>query len=470
MSRKVIIVAQEVLHGFFQQSYPHWDVQTPCESIPALWDGMESGALSDTSDIVIFLDNLYEDDPDAFSEAIASFAPEALVIILSYTDGLEEYIKHGVKAVVEDENSGLTDAPFYFVRHDIALPEIDELVNFYDHGKEEVARIMDNVIITPESHQAPTEKVNTSRMGLVTTVTSSKGGSGKSTVAVLLATQLAHSSRIAYEQGKIDRPLDICIVDLDTFDGQLGFVLGHMTPTALNIALSDSILDANLVKNNLVYNERMGIHALLAPVRGATARYTDPTFYSKVIKILKTMFDVVILDTSVQHYDDLIKTVALPLADAILLVTTLDIKSVKGLARWMDVASKPLEDGGHGVDRSKVGIVVNGSIQGVGMGNQELTTAALGATLLVAIPLDTKAVQAAGNANRLEDIIEHPSIGPSYFKLAKKIAKVRGWALEPVLQEAPPIAQGGGNAPTSTKQPVRPGNNSKPSWGWGRKK
>jgi hypothetical protein len=147
------------------------------------------------------------------------------------------------------------------------------------------------------------------------------------------------------------------------------------------------------------------------------------------------MFDVVILDTSVQHYDDLIKTVALPEADAILLVTTLDIKSVKGLARWMNVAIAPISEGGHGIDIHKVGVVVNGSVHGVGMGSQELVSAALGAPLLVAIPLDTLAVQAAGNANRLEDLVFHPTIGPAYFKLANKIVKSRGIKIIPIIED-----------------------------------
>jgi len=461
MSRKVIIVAQEVLHTFFQENYPHWDVQAPCEDIASLWDGLETGHLSDQSEIVIFLDALYETDPDEFCEAVASFAPEALVMILSYTEGIEEYIKHGVAEKVAA--NGLPEAPIYFVRPAVAIEEINEIIDFYDNAKAVAAKVKtQNKAVAIKVDSTVGTPVDTSRDGLVVTVTSSKGGSGKSSVAILLATQLAQSSKKAYEAGEAERPLDICVVDLDTFDGQLGFVLGHMTPTALNIALSENILDASLVKSNLVYNERMGVHALLAPVRGATARYTDPPFYQKVIRILRTMFDVVILDTSVQHYDDLIKTVALPEADAILLVTTLDIKSVKGLARWMDVARKPLPQG-HGVDPSKIGIVVNGSIQGVGMGNQELTTAALGAKLLVAIPLDTKAVQAAGNANRLEDIIEHPTIGPEYFKLATRLGKARGFKLAPILDDGPaPGAVTARPAPTKPDKPT--------GFGWGRKK
>ncbi|MBC9704801.1 MAG: hypothetical protein H9W81_07475 [Enterococcus sp.] len=461
MSRKVIIVGPEVIHDFFKQNYEHWDVQEVCEDIETLWTYLPEGKLSEDSDIVILVDELYESNPEGFTATVASLSPAALVMVLSYTEGIEEYIVHDV-AALNQVNEVEDESPFYFIRPEIALAEIQDTVNFYDHGKAEAEKAKKNnkAVAIDASTVQSTNSVDTSRDGIVVTVTSPKGGSGKSTVALLLATQLAKSSAKAYEQGITERPLDVCIVDLDTFDGQLGFVLGQMQPTALNIALSESIFDASLVKNNLIFSERMGVHALLAPVRGATARYTDPAFYQKTIRTLKTMFDVVILDTSVQHYDDLIRTVALPEADAILLVTTLDIKSVKGLARWMDVARTPIAQGGHGVDQSKIGIVVNGSIQGVGMGSEELTTAALGAKLLVAIPLDTKAVQLAGNSHRLEDIVEHPTIGPMYYKLAQRIAKAVGSTLVPLLD---PPTEEVASAGRSTR------NSAKPAGRWGRK-
>ena len=99
MSRKVIIVGQEVLHDFFKQNYEHWDVQVVCESIDALWENLGAGTLSSNSEIVIFVDELYEENPTAFAEAVATLAPEALVMILSYTEGLEEYITHGVSEI-----------------------------------------------------------------------------------------------------------------------------------------------------------------------------------------------------------------------------------------------------------------------------------------------------------------------------------------------------------------------------------
>lgn len=285
----------------------------------------------------------------------------------------------------------------------------------------------------PTDERLP-ENVDTSRDGLVVTVTSPTGGSGKSSTALLLGTTLAQASKKAHEAGLAERPLDVVIVDLDIFDSHIGFLLDQRTPTVINILISDTPHDPETIKSNLHYSAGMGIHTLLGPVSITAAQFLSPVFYRDTIRTLKTMFDVVILDTSVNHYDDLIKTVALPEADAILLVTTLSNGSIDKIGRWIDVAKAPLSEWGYGVDLNKVGVVVNQAIQGVGVGvGANLISAAQGVPLLVAIPLDTAAVQAAGNATRLEDIVLHPTIGPAYFKLANKI--VRGTALLPLIDD-----------------------------------
>lgn len=425
-----IIVAPEVVHDFLASNFPDWTTQEPCDSIARMWELLEEDKLSENSDLVIISDTLYDDDEASFVAAVATFAPEAIVMILSYT-AQDELIQTRVDAYAQANH--LQEGAIEFINKDAAIGQIEEALERRENPEDflgQAKRDADfaashSVAIDVDTNQ----KVDTSKDGFVLTVTSPKGGSGKSTVALLTATMLRKASEEAVKEGLREDPLSVCVVDLDTFDGQLGFVLGQMFPTALNIAMQKDIFDAALVKNNLIYNERMGIHALLAPVRGVTAYYTDAKFYLKTIRMLKTMFDVVIIDTSVQHYDDLIKKVALPEADGIVVVTTLDIKSVKGLARWMNTATTPLDKGGHGVDRSKVGVVVNGSVENVGIGQQELYAAALKARLLVAIPLDTVAVVAAGNANRLEDILRHDTIGPAYFKLASQIAKPRNIVL-----------------------------------------
>lgn len=446
--RKVILAAPQELYTFFLGYFPQWDWQRQVEDVNSIWEGLVSQdprmQLSPESDIIILWDELYKQDPASFTQAAAEFAPHALVLILSYEPDLQDAITNDIlaqdRSISYRKETG-RQAPFYFIDSQNPLGEIEETVGTYDHG-EEAAETFRRENASSATDINVSEEVTPhhsfTRNGKVITVTSPKGGSGKSTVALLVASYLALSSKKAYEAGDTEEPLRVCIVDLDTFDGQLGFVLNVDRPTALNIALSEKAFNEELIYSNLIYSERMGFHALLAPRRGHTAQFTNPDFYYKVIRSLTQMFDVVVLDTSVQHYDALIKNVALPIADVILAITTLDIKAVKGLARWVKTAGESKSEGGHGVDMGKVGMVVNGSIHGVGIGKEELFAAAAGIEPLVSIPLDTKAVQTAGNAGRLEELLlSHVSISKAYQKLAMDLAHsiLSNPPLRPLLDE-----------------------------------
>ena len=274
-----------------------------------------------------------------------------------------------------------------------------------------------------EEQEETVETMDTSHNGIVITVTSAIGGAGKSTVTSLLGTQLAKSSEKAFQEGKMERPLKVCLVDLDIFDSQLGFLLGATKPTSLNIALSDEAFGPEIIRNSLIYSSRMGLHALLAPLRyDPKVTELDADFYRMVINTLRSMFDVIILDTSVQHYSELIKDVALPDSDAILLIATLNIGSINSTKRWVHTAEAPLEKQGYGIDMKKVGLVINQAVKNLHVDGEVLQEYLPKVPKLVAIPLDTVAVQGAGNSHHLESLIEdHPSIGNAYFSLAQKI-------------------------------------------------
>lgn len=265
-------------------------------------------------------------------------------------------------------------------------------------------------------------------------VTSSKGGSGKSTIAMLVAAQIAHSSRLAYEQGLVDRPKKVVLIDMDTRDGQVASLVGQYIPTALNIRVSPS-WDEETILANVVHDDRLGIDALLAPVRPRTADDVGPDFYRHVIRMLQRTHDVVVMDTSVNYLDPLISTVCLPEATAILFVTTLATTSVQGMARALQEITQSVENGGMGIPRTKIGIVVNQAVNEVGMERDQVLQAALKVPMIGSIPLATKDVLTCTNYNRMHRLLEHPTLGPAYFKLAE--ACLPGVPLLPVVEEPP---------------------------------
>ncbi len=285
-------------------------------------------------------------------------------------------------------------------------------------------------------------------------VTSSKGGSGKSTIAMLVAAQIAHSSRKAFEQGLVDRPKKVVLIDMDTRDGQVASLVGQYIPTALNIRVSPD-WDEDTILANLVHDDRLGIDALLAPVRPRTADDVGPDFYRHVIRMLQRTHDVVVMDTSVNYLDPLISTVCLPEATAILFVTTLATTSVQGMARALQEITQTTDNGGMGISRKKIGIVVNQAVTEVGMERDQVLQAALKVPLIGSVPLATKDVLTCTNYNRMHRLLEHPSLGPAYFKLAT--ACLPGVPLVPVvddqtevpLSENPPMA-----APRSSGTPA----------------
>ena len=244
------------------------------------------------------------------------------------------------------------------------------------------------------------------------TVTSSKGGSGKSTTAMMLAAQIAQSSK------KAGNPKKVVLVDMDTKDGQVASLISVFMPTALNIRTSPE-WDEKTILDNLVTDHRLGIQALLAPIRPRTADDVGPDFYRHVIRMLQRTHDVVIMDTSVQYTDPLISTVCLPEASAILFVTTLATTSVQGMARALREITEPVETGSMGISRKKIGIVVNQSATGIGMDRDQILQAALRVRIVGAIPLATLDVLAATNNNRMHLLLKHPSLGPAYYRLAK---------------------------------------------------
>jgi MinD-like ATPase involved in chromosome partitioning or flagellar assembly len=255
---------------------------------------------------------------------------------------------------------------------------------------------------------------------------SSKGGSGKSTTAICLAGMIARSSAAAGD------PKKVVIVDLDTRDGQVGSLINQYMPTAVSIRVMPR-WDAATVTANLVHDKRLGVDALLAPIRPRNADDVGPDFYRQIIQVLQTTHDVVILDCSVNYLDPLLG-VAFSLADEILFVTTLATTSVQGMARALTELFADPTDGGLGIPRSKVGVVANQVIHNVGMTKDKLFNAALGAPLVGQIPAEHDEVLIQTNSNRMDNLLKHPRLGPAYHKLATNC--LPGWNLAPITAQA----------------------------------
>lgn len=427
---------------------PDWDTQIPVTNVATTWAWLGDGTLSAQSEILLFSDSLFQTEPEDFALAVANFAPNALVIVISEDASLNPAIDAGVAAAVAQYN--LDAAPYYYfdTASEDPASTLEALVaNYAPYTPQEAAASVLPPSSAPNAPETstPTEPAyevsdeladaysnytreelellsnNLGEPGMVISSTSSKGGSGKTTVALCLGLTVAISSRHAYEQGLTTAPLKVAVVDMDVRDGQIGFAINQTSPSILNFFVEDDKTIENLQKS-MIHVPRYEVDMLLAPKRGRNGDYLTPQFYADVVKKLRLLYDLVILDTSVNFLDPLLSGFVYPESDAILFVTNLSKGAVFGMTRWMEEVTGAVENHSAGVSKDKVAVVINQSMGQVGMDLDLLQKAAKGAPLLVAIPADSIAVLGASNNGTLNELVsKHELIATEYFKLAKKV-------------------------------------------------
>ena len=456
----VIVVAEPTVHALLLASGAHWHVEPRQESISQMWSGLSSGSLNAQSRILVFSDSLAAGTALASTElehtalAVVTMAQAGARVFIASSSrssrdsllsrvsaeasvrGLEFSslavclleLELGARSVLQTMANHTTD----LVQFPAQLPaEIDVMLgqsgtpataaqDFIRLRMPDLPPVGVQALQAPASHEVDELPASASRElldrprpegQLTITVTSSKGGSGKSTASIMLAASIARAS------ARAGRPLSVCIVDLDTRDGQVASLIGRFMPTALNIRVQP-VWDEASIRRNLVHAESLGIDCLLAPIRPRTADTVGPDFYRAIVRSLQRMYDVIVMDTSVQYLEPLIAKVALVEADEILFVTNLASTAVQGMARALREITAPVDESGLGIPREKLGIIVNQSAANVGMEQDQVLAAGLGMPVVGVIPLATRDVLTATNLNRMHELLDHPLVGPGYHELA----------------------------------------------------
>lgn len=474
----VIVVAEPGIHDLLNSSTVPWLVQERQDSVAAMWAGLSGGRLSANSRILVFTDPGAGGDRAETARAIVAMsAAGAHVFVVSW-----DQAQTGALSVAIDEATAAQGLQRGSLRYHVLTAElggrallegmrtplIAEVV-FPAEFPSTVDRALSRepspvslssfAALPPLTTSAATPALPPLGIGqpsggavsaasgaceellarpplpgqVTITVTSSKGGSGKSTASLLLAASIARASRLG------GRPLSVCLVDMDTRDGQIASLIGKYMPTALNIRVQP-VWDELTIRRHLVHEPELGIDALLAPIRPRTADTVGPDFYRTMIRSLQRMYDVVVMDTSVQYLDPLIAKVCLPEATEVLFITTLASTAVQGMARALREITAPVEESGLGIQREKIGIIVNQSVAGVGMQREQILAAGLGVPVVGVIPLATKDVLTATNLHRMHTLLDHELIGPAYNDLARTCIPGRGLAEFSVADAAPALA------------------------------
>jgi len=430
---KAIYVGVESVYDVLVRIKPEWDFAPPVPDVTTFWNRLESGELDQQSQVILILDAFFDErgGDQQFEQLVASLAPYALVGVINYRPEQKEAIAARIEA--EAYALGIGQTPTYYWI-DPKKPEhsIDSAVSRFasETALTEVAEILTGHAIDRDEDAAPEEKSTdfapladeeekSDYLGQVVAVTSSKGGSGKSTVAITLATYLAHSSVNSVREGLEERPLKVVILDLDVRDGQLGFLTNNAKPTVIQLRMEG--ISKESIEKTVIYSSRLKCDLLLAPKRPRHADDTPADFYSELVQQLRKMYDYIILDTSVNYLDPLLEQVAYPMADQIVFVTDIVINSVFSMTRWIQEVTKPVNQNGMGISKKKIGIVVNKSLGGVHMPGDRIYQSSLGIPIITPIPSNPKIMASAANTQQMDLLITHNDIKAAIRRLAKAL-------------------------------------------------
>lgn len=239
--------------------------------------------------------------------------------------------------------------------------------------------------------------------GKLITVFSPKGGVGKTTLTVNLAMALAKQQENR-----------VCLVDLDLGFGDVAITLQLFPARTIAdvVPLDGPDLDFTTLEP-LLTPHRNGISALVAPVQPDAKDSIPPGLVGRVLQILKQHFDYVIVDTSPAFDEHVLQ--AFDEADELLLVTTLDVptlKNVKIASETLDLLNFP---------KSRRRLILNRADDKVGL-TPEKVEATLDMKITAAIPTSSDVANATNSGEPIASSNPKHPVSQAVAALARDLA------------------------------------------------
>lgn len=242
--------------------------------------------------------------------------------------------------------------------------------------------------------------------GRVVTVFSTKGGVGKTVLSTNLGVALAKVLG-----------LKTAIVDLDLQFGDVGIMLG-LTPsrTIADVAASIERLDEDLLLGHMTIHDS-GLAALLAPIKPEDAETITTGRISRILALLKKMYDVVIIDTSA-NLDEIVLT-ALDNSSDIYAITMMDVASIKN----MRISLQKLQQLGY--PDTEVHVVLNRADSKVWLQPAEVEKA-IGAEVFAKIPSDRVVPRSVNKGTPV--VLDEPKsdVAKAMVGIARTVARPAG--------------------------------------------
>lgn len=331
-------------------------------------------------DVILMDINMPVMDGIAATEAISCRVPRSSIVIMS-VQGEQEYLRRAMAAGARE----------YIVKPFTNEELVTTVYRVFELNRKRL-------------QQLPGERVpSPARSSQVVTVFSTKGGVGKTTLAVNLGVCLAR-----------DFGYSVALLDLDLQFGDVAVMLNLVPRQTLSDLVAEfSNLDGELLESFLEEHSS-GLRVLPAPLRPEFAELVSSALVERVIEILKKRYDFVMIDTPGLFTDP--GMVALDCAQEILFVVSLDVPTLKNVKLGLEV----LESLHH---KEKVKLVLNRAVPEMGLGPKDAEKT-LGMPLFGQVPSDGRLVVDSVNRG-IPFVVSRPDsrIAESVRRLAHLLAR-----------------------------------------------
>ena len=201
-----------------------------------------------------------------------------------------------------------------------------------------------------KNRNAPLEK---NKKGKVVVVFSAKGGCGKTTLSINLATALTNSERNK-----------VCLVDLDLQFGDVAVSLQASPEKTISAAIGMGANLDLLGTRSIITNYDSDLDLLLAPTNPTDVEFISGELVEKILSNLVNDYDFVVIDTPPAFTDFVLKSIEM--MDACYLITTLEMPAIKNLKIVLETLDALK------VDQSIVRLVINRSDSKTGVSPSEV--------------------------------------------------------------------------------------------------
>lgn len=282
-------------------------------------------------------------------------------------------------------------------------------------GARDVARIpielaeLEQIIKEVESEQQfrdipmDVRSIKQIKNGKIITVCSTKGGVGKSTIAVNLAIALTRQKK------------HVAVLDLDLQFGDVAIMYDEKPKRTIYEWVKEEYGNGRSIDNFMIHH-KSGVNILAAPLRPEFSEEISEEHIKVLLGELKQHYDLVIIDTP-PYFTETVLT-ALENSEEILLVTCMDIPTLKSSKLCIETLESL-----NIKDRIKVILNRETKVKGLQPLSVENT---LGVPVFARIPGDFKLATNSMN-NGIPFLISHPKAGVSknVISLAEKLTNMK---------------------------------------------